>query len=148
MDIEGVSVELQEETIEQFAKKRRRDKKASRQKFLVILILFILWGSLVYGAYWYIDMRLVQLQQQINGSITDVQETNNLRINELNDKLLLVEEEIQDISRVLEATGKEVTTSGSTAREELNKRMKELDNRLEELRKSLEILKESKGEIN
>lgn len=148
MNIEDVSIELQEDETKKYARKRKYTKNPFNQKLLVTLLFIFLWGGLVYGAYWYIDGRLVQMEQQINQSIVDVQKNNTLNIKELDDKLSSVEKEMQDISWALEQTGKEVSTSGSSTREELNKRIKELDNRLEELTKSLEILKESKGEIH
>ncbi|HWR56182.1 MAG TPA: hypothetical protein VN462_06720, partial [Negativicutes bacterium] len=148
MHIEDVSVELQEDLAQEYGRKRRQAKKTRNYKPLVIVLFTLLWGALVYGAYWYIDGRLNQMQQQINQSIAEVRESNDLQIKELDDKLSSVEKEMQDISWALEQTGKEVSTSGSSTREELNKRIKELDTRLAELTKSLEILKESKGAIH
>jgi uncharacterized protein HemX len=148
MDIEVVSVDSKEKEVEQAARRRKQNKKSSYNHLLLTLLLVVLWGTLVYGGYWYVDMRLTLMQEEINRSMLDVQETNNLYLSELNNKMLRMQEEIENISLNLEKTGREVTTSGSSAREELNKRIKELDTRLEELAKSLEILKESKGEIN
>ncbi|ATW26882.1 hypothetical protein [Candidatus Formimonas warabiya] len=147
MEIDVVSVEIQEDVAKPYRRKGRRTKNTSARKILVVFLFVSLWGALVYGGYWYIDSRLDQMQTQINQSIVDVQETNTLRIQELEDKLSTVQKDMQVISLALEQTGKEVSTSGSSTREELNKRMQELDKRLEELKQSLEILKESKGAV-
>ncbi|MEL7563553.1 MAG: hypothetical protein AAGU27_01530 [Dehalobacterium sp.] len=148
MNIEDVSVELQKDDTKQYTRKHKHNKKPLNQKSLVIFLLVLLWGALIYGGYWYIEGRLVQMQQQINQSIVDAQKNNTIKIQEINDKLSSVEKDMQDISWTLEQTGKEVSTSGSSTREALDKRIKELDSRLAELTKSLEILKESKGEIH
>jgi len=147
MDMESVSVEFQGDREKVSARKRNRRKTSAQHNLWVTLLFVVLWGALVYGGYWYLDLRLDQMQQHLTRSIAAVQETNNRQITELDEKLHRVQEEIQDISLALEQTGKEISTSGTSAREELNKRIKELDSRLAELAHSLEILKESKGEI-
>lgn len=147
MDIDNVSVELNNNPTKHAVKRRKQRKKTAQHNLFLTLLFVALWGALVYGGYWYLDMRLSQMQQQISQSLADIQETNNQQIQELDDKLLSVQKEMEIISQALEETGKEVSTSGSLNREELNKRMIELDKRLQELTKSLEILKESKGEI-
>lgn len=143
-----VSVELQKDATKQYTKNTKHSQNDYKRKIRIMLPFIFLWVVLVYGGYWYLDMRMDQMQKQINQAIVDVQINNNKNIQELNEKLSIVQSEMQDISWAMEQTGKELSTSGSSAREELNKRIAELDNRLEELTKSLEILKESKGEIN
>jgi hypothetical protein len=154
MNNNHISIELEkdikdivEQNAEKYSGKKRRSKRKSYRKFLLTALLVVLWGALVYGGYWYIDSRLNLMHQEINETMADIQKNNHLAIEEINEKLAGMQEDMKDISFSLEQTGKEVSSSGNSAREELNKRIIELDNRLEELTRSLEILKESKGEI-
>jgi len=125
----------------------RRRKKRRYQSILFFCVFMIAWVGLAYGGFYYTNGRLQAMQDALNSTLADVQQTNALNVKTLEDKLAAVEEEMKEITFALEETGKEVSSSGMSTRQQLDKRMEALDRQLEELKNSLEILKESKGEV-
>lgn len=133
--------------------KRRYKKDKKKVNDIVIYVVLIgIWGALVFAGYWYTNSKLArdkaELQKYIDQSLSEVQETNSLNIQMLNEKMENMESDLKDIAWALEKTGEEINVSGSSTRQELSKRMEALDKQLEELRNSLEILKESKSGKN
>lgn len=125
--------------------RRRKTRKKSLLAQVILSILAVaVWLGLVYTGYWYIEMRMtenyLQTKKLVEQSIQSVQETNALRVQELEDKLSALNSEMVEIKEALRDADDTLSESNAT-REQLNRRIEDLDQQLEELRKSLEILK-------
>lgn len=124
----------------------RRRTKASNSwvRVVVFMALLIIWGGLVYSSFLYVENRITanynQTMAKIEQAVKSVQDTNALRVRELDDRLSQLTGEMDEIKDALEDTDDTLSDSNSS-REELNQRIEDLDNQLEALEKSLEILK-------
>ncbi len=124
--------------------RRKKTKKIGMIQVILSILLIIFWLVGVYAGYWYIETRMAKNHQQtktlIEQSINAVQETNALRVQELEDRLTALNVDMEQIEEALANADDSLNESNET-REQLNNRIEQLDKQLEELRKSLEILK-------
>jgi len=124
--------------------RRKRTKKIGMIQVILSILLIVIWLAGVYAGYWYLETKMAENYQQtktlIDQSINAVQETNALRVQELEDRLAALNLDMEQIEEALANADDSLNESNET-REELNSRIEQLDNQLEELRKSLEILK-------
>lgn len=137
---------------QQQARTNSSKAKTNAIRQIVSLVLIIgIWVGLVYAGYWYIQDQLARnqasLQKHIDLAIRDIQETNALNIQSIQEKLDSLQAEMEQIKLALEEADASLNSSNAT-REVLSDKIEELDRQLEELRQSLEILKESSHEKN
>jgi septal ring factor EnvC (AmiA/AmiB activator) len=124
------------ETIRPEENNARRNKKEGRRGVgLAVPLLVLLWLALVGGGVWL-------ARDYIDNSLRDIQDTNALHVQALQDKLESLSQKLDELEMALEAADDSIARS-STTQEELNERIVELDRQLEKLEESLRILKES-----
>ncbi len=115
------------------------EKKHRRDVWLPLVLkavfVVILWVGLVYTGYYLVI-------QQVERSVRDVQEANNLNVKALENRLDALDAEVQKIGNSLSSADSTLSSSGSTQKE-LNDKIQKLDSQLKELEKSLKILKEA-----
>jgi len=116
-------------------KEREVKKIVSFIQLRVILALVLLWASLFAGGFWY-------ARQYIDQMVLEIQETNALNVQDLEEKIQSLSTEMKAIKESLTQTDKTLSSTG-TASEEVKKRIEEMDKQLKGLEKSLSILQES-----
>lgn len=104
-------------------------------KVLGIALLVLLWMGLTTAGFW-------QAKEYVERKVREIQETNALNVQALEEQIQSLRTEMNDIEEALAKTDKTLSSTGS-ASEEVNKRITELDEQLRNLEKSLNILKES-----
>jgi len=112
-----------------------RRKERRRGVGLAVPLLVLLWLALLAGGVWL-------AKGYLDNSLRDIQDTNALHVQALQDKLESLSQKLDELERALEAADDSLARSSIT-QEELNERILELDRQLEELEESLRILKES-----
>ena len=129
--------------------KSKHAKRARNRVLSVVLVILILitWTALFYGGYYYLDLRLVQMEQETKNYLQSIQETNALNIQNLEEQIRSLQQNISEISMALEQADQTLNKSNST-REALTERIDKLDQQLEELRHSLNILQELNNETH
>lgn len=120
----------------------RREGAPRRKKFnpfwrqlALIVVPIALWAGLVYGAYYWAT-------DYIDSSLRNVQETNALHVQALNDRLDAIQSEVAEVKEALADTDQVLARSDQT-REALHQRINELDRQLERLQESLNVLRKS-----
>lgn len=119
-------------------KEREVRKTVGFNQLRVILALVLLWASLFAGGFWY-------ARQYIEQIVLEIQETNALTVQDLEEKIQSLSSEMKIIKETLTRTDKTLSSTG-TASEEVKKRIEEMDIQLKELEKSLSILQETGNE--
>jgi len=115
---------------------RKQKKNTSIGKGTAFVFLFLLiWGGLVYGGYYY-------TKQYFDQTITNLQQTNALHMQEVNEKLSALNNELNALQDALSNTDETLSSAGDI-QEELNEKIELLDEQLKALEKSLNILKEA-----
>ncbi|MGI6606356.1 MAG: hypothetical protein ACOX2X_04880 [Peptococcia bacterium] len=115
---------------------RRRNKNTSIGKGIAYVLLFLLvWGGLVYGGFSF-------TKQYFDQTITNLQQTNALHMQEVNEKLSALNNELNALKNALSDTDETLSSAGDI-QEELNEKIELLDDQLKALEKSLNILKEA-----
>lgn len=117
------------------------EKKAQKNpshNLIGIILLILLWIGLISAGFWYTKLHIEQITREI-------QETNSLNIQALEEQIQLLRTEMNDIQEALAQTDKTLSST-NTASEEVNQRIVEMDEHLKELEKSLNILKENGNE--
>lgn len=114
----------------------RVSRKERRQGLrLAVPLAVFLWIALLGGGFWL-------AKGYIDNSLRDIQDTNALHVQALQDKLESLSQKLEELERALE-TADDTIARSSITQEELNERIMELDRQLEKLEESLRILKES-----
>ncbi|HAG11782.1 MAG TPA: hypothetical protein DCK76_10505 [Desulfotomaculum sp.] len=113
-------------------------KKVGFNQLRVILALVFLWACLLVGGFWY-------ARQYIDQKVLEIQETNALNVQDLEEKMQSLSAEMKIIKESLTQTDKTLSSTG-TASEEVKKHIEEMDKQLKELEKSLNVLQESGNE--
>lgn len=116
--------------------RRKRTKRTTARSNLPALILTVLvWAGLVFGGFYL-------AKDYIDNSIKNVQETNAMNVQALNERLNNLHGEMEEIKSAL-AQADETLSSTNTTRQQLNEKIDQLDKQLKQLQKSLQILRES-----
>lgn len=108
------------------------DRLLLKRRIALFVASLVLWGGLLYGAYYYAT-------DYLESSLRSVQETNALNVQALNERLDAIQLEVQSLKEALDDTDQVLAKSDET-REALHQRIEELDLQLEQLEKSLETL--------
>jgi septal ring factor EnvC (AmiA/AmiB activator) len=119
-------------------KERGVKKPVDFNRLRVILALVLLWACLLVGGFWY-------ARQYIDQKVLEIQETNALNVQDLEEKMQSLSAEMKIIKESLTQTDKALSSTGTTSKE-VKKRIEEMDNQLKELEKSLSVLQESGNE--
>lgn len=116
---------------------RRRKKKGSSiiLKIVIVLISIAVWGGIVYHGY-------TTAKAYIDTSIQNVQQQNALKLDEINEEILLLKNEITVLQEIVAATDSSLSDTGSLQRN-IDIKLEALDERLKDLERSLKILKEA-----
>lgn len=122
-------------TVHQNKPRQRRRERKPVLRLMAALLALIVWAALGFAGYWY-------AKEYVNTTIRDVQETNALHVQALQDRLETLSQRLEEIERAL-ATADDTIARSSITQEELNRRITELDQQLQQLEESLKILKES-----
>lgn len=122
--------------IEQKNPNRRRKTRPGKWLGIFYCFLFLVfWGSLIFGGF-YIT------KDYLDKSISNIQQTNAMNIQELKDRLDSLTNEMLELKQVLSSTDQNISSAGSI-QIQLNKKIDLLDQQLKSLEKSLNILKEA-----
>lgn len=114
---------------------RARRPKSGGKVFLYFVLLFLLWGGLVYEGFYF-------TKHYFDQTINNIQQTNAMHMQEVNEKLAGLTNELYALQQAINNTDKTLSSSGDI-QEELNKKILVLDEQLKALEKSLKILKEA-----
>lgn len=127
---------IHEEDVPKKKVKRLPQKTRSIWKSLIYgVLLACIWGWLVYAGYHF-------TKQYFDTTINNLQQTNALNMQAINERLASINSEINAIKEAISQTDQTLSSSGSI-QAELNKKIELLDKQLQDLEKSLEILKEA-----
>lgn len=114
---------------------RVRSTKSGGKVVIYILLFFLIWGGLVYGGFYF-------TKQYFDRTINNLQQTNALNMQEVNEKLAGLNNELYALQQAISNTDETLLSSGDI-QEELTEKIKILDEQLKALEKSLKILKEA-----
>jgi peptidoglycan hydrolase CwlO-like protein len=114
---------------------KRRNTRPRWKDFLSIFLFLVVWGGLVWGGFYI-------AKQYLDKSINNIQQTNAMNMQEVNEKLDSLNLELQALKKEISNTDQTISSSGSI-QVELNKKIMVLDQQLKNLEKSLKILKEA-----
>lgn len=117
------------------AREKRTRRATARPNLMVIILTVLVWGGLVCGGFYL-------AKNYIDRSIKEVQETNAMNVQALDERLNSIHGEMQDIKSALAQTDETLSSTNST-RKELNQKIEQLDEQLKQLQNSLKILQES-----
>lgn len=113
----------------------RRTKKARWKGPAIIILVLLVWSGLVYGGF-YLG------KDYIDRSVKNVQETNAMNVQALEEELKSIRGEMKEIETALNQADKQLSSTDAT-REKLNRKIEQLDKQLKQLQKSLQILRET-----
>ncbi len=111
------------------------NRKTSALRALAIGTLVLLWLGLAGAGFWY-------ARQYVQQTVREIQETNALHVQALEEEIHALRGEMQRIEEALAAADRTLAGT-SSASEEVNERISQLDQQLKKLEKSLNILQES-----
>lgn len=111
----------------------RKEKRPGM--FLTGMLALALWMGLIYSAYYYST-------SYFENAIRNVQETNAMHVQTLEDRLDNIQSELAVVQEALADTDQTLARTDTT-REELSQRIEKLDRQLEQLQESLNILRKS-----
>lgn len=115
--------------------RRRKTRPGKWLGIFYCFLFFLFWGGLIFGGF-YIT------KDYLDKSISNIQQTNAMNIQELKDRLDSLTNEMVGLKQALSSTDQNITSSGSI-QVQLNKKIEQLDQQLKGLEKSLNILKEA-----
>lgn len=150
--MDSATTEAQQELIQQIPK--RHPRKTRSKLYYIVLTLIILfslalWGSLVYGGYWwinqylvenkaYFDTRVVEIEMQNQKDIDDLQ----IKLDDVYGELLNVKNELVLIQEDLALTGETLNGTDKT-KQALQVRIDQLSVQLNELQASIQRLEDA-----
>ena len=114
---------------------KRARKTASRLNLPILIITILVWAGLVCGGFYL-------AKDYVDNSIQEVQETNAMNVQTLDQKLTGIQKEMEEVKTALAQTDETLSSTDST-RKELNQKIEQLDKQLKQLENSLNILRES-----
>ncbi len=114
---------------------RARSTKSGGKIVIYILLFLLFWGGLVYGGFYL-------TKQYFDQTINNLQQTNALNMQEVNEKLAGLNNELYALQQAISNTDDTLSSSGDI-QEELTEKIEILDEQLKALEKSLKILKEA-----
>jgi chromosome segregation ATPase len=123
------------EGVEGTAARRKQRINPFWKQLGLILGPLVVWGGLLYGAYYYAT-------DYLDHSIRSVQETNALHVQVLSERLDHIQLEVESVRETLADTDQVLARSDQT-REALDQRITDLGRQLERLEESLNVLRMS-----
>lgn len=120
--------------------KRKKTRRSPWLTVLAVIIIISLWGGMIYGGYYY-------AKQYFDQSINNVQQTNAMNIQKLEDRVSSLAVEMEEVKNALKDADQTLSSSDDT-QQELNDKINKLNNQLKDLERSLRILKEAPDAAN
>lgn len=130
-------MDMDKTNTEAIAASDKRRRRRTSTPMGAILLQVALWCGLVFSGFYYMDNHLA-------ASLEDLEQTNALQVRVLEERLGVVQQQLEEIEGVLMAADDSLGQSSAT-QEELSARINRLDRQLERLEESLTILQEPDG---
>jgi hypothetical protein len=138
-NIAGGVIPVQSETA------RRREKKSALKQLIGVLALFIVGTILFYAGYVYINFKMDEIWQASErttaAALVEIQETNSLNTEILQETLNAILAEMGEIKSTLQEAGQTLDFS-TVVQQNLSWRLAELQQQLNELQQAIDLLKD------
>ncbi|MBS4022333.1 MAG: hypothetical protein KGZ79_07915 [Dethiobacter sp.] len=124
---------------------RRREKKSALKQLIGVLALFIVGTILFYAGYVYINFKMDEIWQASErttaAALVEIQETNSLNTEILQETLNAILAEMGEIKSTLQEAGQTLDFS-TVVQQNLSWRLAELQQQLNELQQAIDLLKD------